>query len=45
MSMSRRGKIAWFVVSLVIFVGLFFPAMVYLDLAGMGGHDGFASPR
>jgi hypothetical protein len=45
MSMNRRGKIAWFVVSLVVFIGLFYPAMVYLDLAGMGGYDGFASPQ
>jgi len=45
MRLKRRGKIAWFVVSLVVFIGLFFPAMVYLDLAGMGGHDGFASPQ
>ena len=45
MRLKRRGKIAWFVVSLFFFMGLFCPAMVYLDLAGMGGYDGFASPQ
>jgi hypothetical protein len=32
-------------VSLVVFIDLFYPAMVYLDLAGMEGYDGFASPQ
>ena len=29
--------------TLAFFIGLFYPAMVYVDLAGMGGYDGFAS--
>jgi hypothetical protein len=45
MSMNRRRKTAWFVVSLIVFIGLFYPAMMYLDLAGMGGYDGFASSQ
>jgi hypothetical protein len=45
MSMNRGGKIAWFVVSFVVFIVLFYPTMVYLDLAGIGGYDGFTSPQ
>ena len=45
MSVTRRGKIAPFVVTFVAIMGLFYPAMEYVDLVEMGGHDGFASPQ
>jgi hypothetical protein len=42
---DSRGRLACFVMSLAVCIGLFYPAMVYPDLAGMGGYDGFASPK
>ena len=42
MTRRQRGIIIWIAVTLAFFIALFYPAMVYLDLAGMGGYDGFA---
>ena len=42
---SRSILIAYLAVTAVFSVALFYPAMVYYDLAGMGGYDGFASPE
>jgi hypothetical protein len=41
---SSPLRVYW-AVTIAAPIALLYPALVYLDLAGMGGYDGFASPR
>lgn len=40
----RSVWIFYFFVSIVLAVALLYPTLIYYDLSGMGGYDGFASP-
>lgn len=40
-----KWRQVYFVMSLLLPLCIVYPAMIYLDLAGMGGYDGFASPN
>jgi hypothetical protein len=46
MSIRRRPwlTLLYFALSLAVPLGLLYPALVYSDLAGLGGYDGFATP-
>ncbi len=42
---SRQLLIRYLVATIVTPLVLLYPALIYLDLAGLGGYDGFASPE
>jgi hypothetical protein len=42
---SRQLLIGYLVATIAIPFVLLYPTLIYLDLAGMGGYDGFASPE
>ena len=42
---SRQLLVGYLVATIAIPFVLLYPALIYGDLAGMGGYDGFASPE